>query len=49
MTFLWYLFNDCVEGCAINLYVDRGGRYWMAKNQWGWFRVRSIQETTNAE
>jgi len=36
---LRYLFTDEVDNQDVNAYIDKNGRYWMANNRWGWFRV----------
>jgi len=39
MTKIKFMFMDLVENKPVNLYKDKKGRYWMACNKWGWFRV----------
>lgn len=34
-------FIDEVVNEPVNLYRDKFGRYWMANNRWGWFRVKA--------
>lgn len=39
MKLLSFMFTDVVSGKDVNIYRDTLGRFWMAENKWGWFRV----------
>lgn len=39
MIYLGFNFTDVVVGKPVNNYRDKLGRFWMAHNKWGIFRV----------
>lgn len=41
------LFYDVVSGRAVHLYKDKFGRYWMASNRWGFFRVAANKRSSS--